>query len=142
MPTRWVRKSLTDPRQYEVDDSGCWNWIGTLSHNGYASMSVDYKHRRATHVFLKEISGIDVPKGMHADHLCYNRKCVNPDHLEVVEPIENFRRKRNLKLSMDQADTIRERYNSGAKQTELAEEYGTNQSNISRIINHKRWACA
>jgi hypothetical protein len=51
------------------------------------------KNVRPTHWALKHWRGIEVPKGMHADHLCRNRACVNPWHLEVVTPETNESRK-------------------------------------------------
>ena len=72
--------------------SGCWIWIGALSGNGYGSFGdvaghVVNVHR---HAYLTLVG--PVAPGMHLDHLCRERSCCNPDHLEVVTHAENVRR--------------------------------------------------
>lgn len=68
------------------DDCGwrgrCWTWIGPHQRIGFA-------HRVAY-----ELSVGPVPDGMELDHLCGNRGCVNPGHLEPVTRRENVMRSR------------------------------------------------
>lgn len=74
-----------------VDDNECFNWIGCLTVNGYGRFNLNGVMIRA-HRLSYEIYKGEIPKGLEIDHLCRNRKCVNPEHLEVVTKQENILR--------------------------------------------------
>ena len=61
----------------------CWLWLGGGDGQGYGSFKYNGKTIRA-HRFAYQICKGAIPKGLQIDHLCRNRICVNPDHLEVV----------------------------------------------------------
>lgn len=73
-------------------DSGCWEWQGQRFPHGYGRLArkeggTEYVHRIAyllTHSYL--------PEGFDIDHLCRNRACCNPAHLEAVRHRENMMR--------------------------------------------------
>lgn len=70
-----------------VTGPGCWEWQGAVSHHGYgrfAPRANGAATRIYAHRFSLLLAGVQVPDGMVVDHLCRNRRCVNPDHLEVV----------------------------------------------------------
>ncbi len=78
-------------RRVERTDSGCWLWTGALN-GGYGRIHhspgrVLYTHRAAYELLVGP-----VPEGMDLDHLCRNRACCNPDHLEPVTRRENLLR--------------------------------------------------
>lgn len=81
-----------------VEPTGCWIW--KLAQSGPAAdkgmgyglfTAVGWKreqaHRASYRMFVD-----DIPEGLHVDHLCNVRMCVNPLHLEVVTQAENNRR--------------------------------------------------
>lgn len=75
----------------EKADSGCWNWTGTCQKNGYSAFGIAGKTVRG-HRWSYEHFVAPIPDGLEIDHLCRNRKCVNPSHLEPVTRKENSRR--------------------------------------------------
>lgn len=67
----------------KVEVGDCWAWTGGMYSEGYGSYWTGAKNVRA-HRFCYETLVGPVPDGLVLDHLCRNRLCVNPDHLEPV----------------------------------------------------------
>jgi len=74
-------------------DNGCWEWTGALTTRGYGEIRCpDRRSPRAVHRLMYEMVIGRVPEGLVLDHLCRNRRCANPDHLEPVTNLVNIRR--------------------------------------------------
>ena len=69
----------------------CWRWSGATSTNGYGVFKVEKKLKKAHRLTYEYFIG-DIPYGLVIDHLCENKMCVNPFHLEAVTIEENVRR--------------------------------------------------
>lgn len=78
-------------RRVEVTAS-CWNWTGNIDKTGYGHIETREGKAQLVHrVAYQSLVGA-IPDGKEMDHLCRNRRCVNPDHLEPVTRQENVRR--------------------------------------------------
>ena len=70
--------------------AGCWEWQGALN-QGYGVATCDGERGRVHRLVYARLVG-EPPAGLDLDHLCRNRKCCNPLHLEPVTRAENLRR--------------------------------------------------
>jgi hypothetical protein len=75
-----------------VNTNGCWEWTAFIDKHGYGMCGFAGKMRRA-HVVAYMLFVGPFPAGMVTNHLCYNRKCVNPEHIEAVTVMENNQKK-------------------------------------------------
>ena len=73
----------------EIDS--CWNWTAHKDKGGYGKFKLNGK-TVSSHRLSYELYKGSIPKGLQIDHLCRNRGCCNPDHLEAVTGKENVRR--------------------------------------------------
>ena len=72
--------------------TSCWDWQGVLNWSGYGKFRMNGTVSTPHRLCYEHFTGKRVASGMHVDHLCRNRRCVNYLHLEVVTPAENNRR--------------------------------------------------
>jgi hypothetical protein len=92
-------------RSVQAVPGDCWYWTKKLNEKGYGRFTADGRNR-AAHKWLWEYINGPVPPGLELDHLCHHedlecpggnaclhRRCVNPAHLEPVEPIVNNERR-------------------------------------------------
>jgi hypothetical protein len=82
-------------KRVQVGD-GCWKWLGShfsvVPRGGYARFCPSHGRSLYAHRFMYELMRGPIPQGFFIDHLCRNRWCINPEHLEAVTSRENILR--------------------------------------------------
>lgn len=133
-----VRESRRAPR-YAVRDLGygtpCYVWLGTRTKRGYGRMVIRGRDRLVHTVAFEAVHG-PVPTGKVPDHLCRNRACFRPDHLEAVSQAVNVRRGNSTKLNARDVAEIRA---SELSSRRLANTYGVSHQQICNIKSRRRW---
>lgn len=79
----WAKVNLTDT---------CWLWTRATQSGGYGSFGIGNKRTETAHRISYLTLVGPVPAGLELDHLCLNKLCVRPDHLEAVTPQVNNQR--------------------------------------------------
>lgn len=138
-PTRFISGHYRPPTEEYVVDSvtQCWNWAGATTH-GYGKTTVNGVSVAAHRYMWEKLRG-PIPEGLQLDHLCRNRSCVNPDHLEPVTNAENARRGAGAKLSYSEAEAIRKMAGT-VPCKEIASRFGVGQTAIRKIIRGDSWS--
>lgn len=84
-----------DRLRWIAEDRGyvtpCWIWQRSFDVHGYGQLTIGNRLQKAHRVSYEMFEG-PIPDGLHIDHLCRVRACINPDHLEPVTKAENERR--------------------------------------------------
>lgn len=86
MDEAWEARFWSKVRKTET----CWEWVAGKDH-GYGIIQAGGRARKAHRLAYEMLVG-PIPAGLILDHLCRNRSCVNPAHLEVVTNRENVLR--------------------------------------------------
>ncbi len=89
LPARLLAK-LSARERFEIGHektATCWNWIGTPS-AAYGQVMISGR-RLLAHRLSFELHHGPVPAGLYVDHICRNKRCVNPNHLRAVTPRQN-----------------------------------------------------
>lgn len=104
LPFHWQRQTVSPRvrfwekvRKGNPDD--CWEWQAARNGSGYGQFAIETKRPKTgwrknslAHRAAYELEVGPIPDGFHIDHLCRNRLCVNPAHLEAVPQRVNSRR--------------------------------------------------
>lgn len=87
-----IRKiDIVTTRVQTEHSNQCWLWPYAKYYDGYGQVVINRKTHRVYKVAFELRYG-KVPDGLQLDHLCRERSCWNPDHLEVVTQQENIKR--------------------------------------------------
>lgn len=116
----------------------CWEWAGNRAKSGYGRLNLDgvlyYAHR-----LVLQCLGVAIPDDKQVDHLCRNRACVRPSHLELVDPATNTRRGIVAKLTQEQVTDLCVKRAAGEGVVALGLAFGIHHSEVSRIARHLRY---
>lgn len=127
------------------DPQGCWLWCGFKDFEGYGYVK-KWGKRLRVHRLAYLLTGHTIPEGLilrHSEHCVGKRHCCNPDHLTPGTVTDNtLDRFRDgtmtwAKLTAEQILDIRARV--GQTRKEIADEFGVNETAISKIILRQRW---
>lgn len=78
------------------EGESCWQWTAATNGRGYGRFShgpMRGQTHELAHRFAYEALVGPIPVGLTVDHLCENKRCVNPAHMELVTRAENTRRR-------------------------------------------------
>ena len=156
--------SAPKPRQISVPDperfwskvrkgDGCWEWIGGLANTGYGKFRVGVTTRDTigAHRVSWVLAHGQLPDDALVCHACDNKKCVNPAHLFLGSPADNYHdlmrkglhmtgeRHGSARLTEEQVKTIRTLRADGAPIQELAKRFGLTYQGIRAITLRKIW---
>ncbi len=130
----------------------CWAWTGARVGRGYGQIwffgRTQLAHRISFLLFRDEI-----PEGAFVLHSCDNPPCCNPAHLKLGSSLDNNRDMRSkgraarivgekhprAKLTELRAIEILEGFRLGARQVDLAEEYGVSRHVIYDLVRGRSW---
>lgn len=78
-------------KRFKISENGCWDWTGNKNRQGYGR--VPFRGRVVVpHRLLHQTIFGEITPGLVSDHICENKSCVNPKHIEPVTSKENIYR--------------------------------------------------
>jgi len=131
------------------EENGCVEWLKPHS-SGYGYTTA-FGEKKGAHIISWELANGRNANGYLIMHKCDNRKCINPDHLMIGDDALNQKDKvlkgrqakgndfKSTKLNENIIKEIFCLFRNGYRQRQIAEKFNVDPSNISNILNRKRW---
>jgi len=82
------------------DGTPCWIWTGYVHERGYGRVTINGERRKVHRLSWLELRG-EIPEGLTIDHLCEQKLCCNPWHMDVVPASVNTRRRWDREFDSD-----------------------------------------
>lgn len=131
----WIlREGIDYERQERGYDSPCFVWLHGKSRKGYGLRSRMGDRSTGVHRTAYEQTFGEIPPDLTIDHLCSQKDCVNPLHMEVVTRGENVRRSKKPLISVSQARELRRLRANGMALRPLAARFGISTDTIGRVV--------
>lgn len=111
----------------------CWQWIGTIDTKGYGEYTVQGKQTKAHRLVYENYTGQKIDSKLCIDHLCRNRACVNPEHMEIVTLGENIIRGNSIQARNKRKDKCKNGHLFDEKNTYIRPD-GTGRSCYECIL--------
>ena len=137
-------------RKVKEMPNGCWEWIAAKHPKGYGIFSIKGKTIYA-HRYLWQLLNGSISSNFELDHLCNNKSCVRPDHLECTTHAENMKRAAklgvwngtkngNAKRTEEQVQVIKMFAGFGIPIRILAENFKIPLRSVYAIVKRESWA--
>lgn len=128
---------------YKDPMAGCWIWLGALNHGYAMARNVSFGKETKVHRMSYTYYRGPIPDGLHIDHLCRVRCCVNPWHLETVTFAENVRRGLPFKTPVSELRSACKRGHPFTEENTWieidTEGYSVRHCRECRRANNRRW---
>ena len=135
---------------WDETESGCWEWRGSISGNGYGVVS-DSGRSVSTHRAAYTLWVGPIPEGHVVRHKRDNKPCINPDHLETGTLKDNHadmwdrgrglggELRYNAVLNEDKVRRMRTLYADGYTYRELVELFQVSHGAVYGVVNRRNW---
>jgi hypothetical protein len=120
-----------------LDDSGCLLWTASLNSRGYGLFWKDGKNQLAHRVALELEQ--QILNGQQVHHICHNPKCVNVDHLQIVDASEHNKSHGKAKLSSAEVSKIKELHLQGLGRVKISRILNIPTGTINNILTGTQW---